>query len=126
MKTISYYIAFDGTKFDSSLDCRNYEVSTLSKEILPKENIKMFDQYFNQLDIFDEDEYEECLYIWVENVEAIEDFWKIHHEAFDRRYLIPNFNEEAGPGLWVFDNENWINVENVVTKYKKFLQSQKQ
>lgn len=125
MKTISYYIAFDGTKFNSSLDCRNYEVSTLSKEISPKENIKMFDQYFNQLDIFDEDEYEECFYIWVENVEAIEDLWKIHHEAFDRRHLIPDFNEEAGPGLWVFDNGNWINVENVVTKCKRFLQSQK-
>lgn len=119
MRSVTYYVANDGTQFDDEEECYQYEVDLIAQEINARGMVKMYDSKQNVLDIADIQSYEECYYVWVGDDLACDELYKIW-DAIECGFEQPNFWHKTG--LWMYKDEDWLNVQDLIDEYQQLLE----
>lgn len=105
MKTVCYYVADDGTKFDEERDCFNYEFEQKMKGIVGKD-LRLFDEKHKEITKYTYDSVYDAFAIQVLTVEGAKFFamWADDYGTttpFDAQDV--DTQDEDLLGIWVYE-----------------------
>lgn len=118
MKTIVYYEAEDGKRFENEDECVAYEFNLQIGKV--NEEIKVWDEHRNPITIQNNDDVERIWYIKIDNVAQCEIIDDLHIKAglyapFDGHY------RGNMVGLWWYDGNEFINLTEKVAEYQAII-----
>lgn len=111
MREITYYEAYDGTRFDSEYECMIYEGKAL------RPGVRLYDGTLNSLEWKDSEEF---VYVNVVNESAL--------EAHDAIYGFLGYNNIKEKGMYIYDgiNDTCVSLDDKITRYEKILKEMKE
>lgn len=117
MEKIVTYKAIDGKTFSDEDDCLLYEFRIEVSGV----NFYLFDLDFHMLSNKALSSYEDCYYILIKDIKAIE----VIKKGFDMVGMLPPKN--MGVGLYYYDDlKEWISVTEEYQRWKDMLEKAEQ
>ena len=123
MKTIIYYLADDGTRFDDEYKCRDYERAEHLKKY--SDHFSFYDKNRKEINFNDEFDGEDVFYVKVNDAigaEIVSDYWE--EVGMENPIWGEVYNDPRHLGVWGYDCcgiGGWTNISNLLDDIKSEL-----